>query len=57
MLTSIAGSKQKGDDLEVVIRYVKNDLFAKVKFIYDPKIDLAEWEEIFTQNTRESAKI
>ncbi len=41
MSSSIAVSKQRRDDLEVVIKYVKNDLFAKVKFIYDPKVDLA----------------
>ncbi len=41
MSSSIAVSKQRRDDLEVVIKYVKNDLFAKVKFIHDPKVDLA----------------
>ena len=34
-------SRQKEDDLEVVVKYVKDDLFAKVKFIYDPNDSLA----------------
>ena len=48
MSVSITGSKQKRDDLEVVIKYVKNELFAKVKFIYDPKVDLAVGGKIYT---------
>jgi hypothetical protein len=52
MLTSIAGSTQKTDDLDVVIRYVKNDLFAKVKFIYDPTVDLALGGKICTDYKR-----
>jgi hypothetical protein len=52
MSTSIAGSKQKKDDLEVVIKYVKNDLFAKVKFIYDPKVDLAVGGKIYLDYER-----
>ncbi len=52
MSSSTAGSKQKKDDLEVVIKYVKNDLFAKVKFIYDPKVDLAVGGKIYTDYKR-----
>jgi hypothetical protein len=48
MSNSIAGSKQKREDLEVVIKYVKNDLFAKVKFIYDAKVDLAVGGKIYS---------
>ena len=33
--------KQRRHDLEVVVRHVKEDLLANVKFIYDPKLDLA----------------
>jgi hypothetical protein len=33
--------KQRREDLEAVVKHVKDDLFAKVKFIYDPKVDLA----------------
>lgn len=53
MSTSIAGSnKQKRDDLEVVIKYIKDDLFAKVKFIYDPEVDLAVGGKIYTDYKR-----
>jgi hypothetical protein len=52
MSTSIAVSKQKRDDLEVVIKYIKDDLFAKVKFIYDPKVDLAVGGKIYTDYKR-----
>jgi hypothetical protein len=52
MLSSIAVSKQRRDNLEVVIKYVKNDLFAKVKFIYDPKVDLAVGGKIYTDYKR-----
>jgi hypothetical protein len=52
MSNSIAGSKQKRDDLEVVIKYVKNDLFAKVKFIYDAKVDLAVGGKIYSDYQR-----
>jgi hypothetical protein len=41
MPTQIAVSKQKRDNLEAVFRCAKADLFAKVKFIYDQKADLA----------------
>jgi hypothetical protein len=44
---SIAMSKQRKADLEVVVKYVKEDLFPKVKFIYDPKVDLALEGKIF----------
>jgi hypothetical protein len=47
MSTSMAGSKQKRDDLEVVVKYMKDDLFAKVKFIYDTKGDLAVGGKIY----------
>ena len=39
--------KQRRHDLEVVVRYVKEDLFANVKFIYDPKLDLAVGGRIY----------
>jgi hypothetical protein len=52
MSTSIAVSKQKRDDLKVVIKYVKDDLFAKVKFIYDTKVDLAVGGKIYTDYKR-----
>ena len=41
METEVACSRQRRDDLEVVVRYVKEVLFERVKFIYDPKEDLA----------------
>jgi hypothetical protein len=41
METQVAAGKQKREDLEVVVRCAKEDLFANVKFIYDPKVDLA----------------
>ena len=40
MSSAMADSRQKEDELDVVIKYIKDDLFAKVKFIYDPKVDL-----------------
>jgi hypothetical protein len=40
-------AKQRKADLEVVISYIKEDLFPKVKFIYDPKVDLALEGKIF----------
>ena len=52
MSTSISGNKQKREDLEVVVKYVKNDLFAKVKFIYKPKVDLAVGGKIYTDYKR-----
>jgi hypothetical protein len=53
MSTSIAGgSKQKKDELEVVIKYIKDDLFAKVKFIYDPEVDLAVGGKIYADYKR-----
>ena len=52
MSTSIAGSKQKKDDLEVVVKYIKNDLCAKAKFIYDAKVDLAVGGKIYTDYKR-----
>ncbi len=52
MSTSISGNKQKREDLEVVVKYVKNDLFAKVKFIYDPKVDLAVGGKIYSDYER-----
>jgi hypothetical protein len=45
--TSIAMSKQRKADLEVVAKHVKEDLFPKVKFICDPKVDLALEGKIF----------
>jgi hypothetical protein len=48
MRTSLIGaSKQNKCDLEVVIKYIKDDLFAKVKFIYDPAVDLQVGGKIY----------
>ena len=48
MTTSPTGaSKQNKDDLDVVIKYIKDDLFSKVKFIYDPTVDLAVGGKIY----------
>ena len=47
MDTTIVVSKQKKADLEVVVKYIKEDLFAKVKFLYDPKVDLAVGGKIY----------
>ncbi len=52
MATLLAVNKQKREDLEVVVRYVKEDLFPKVKFIYDPKVDLAVGGKIYTDYKR-----
>jgi hypothetical protein len=52
MLASIVVSKQKRDDLEVVIKCVKDDLFEKVKFIYDAKVDLAVEGKIYADYKR-----
>jgi hypothetical protein len=52
MATQLAVSKQKRDDLEVVVRYIKEDLFPKVKFFYDPKVDLAVGGKIYTDYKR-----
>jgi hypothetical protein len=41
MSASNPEKRQEKADLEAVVRYVKNDLFTKVKFLYDPKADLA----------------
>ena len=49
---TIAINKQKKADLEVVIRYIKDDLFPKVKFIYDPKVDLALGGKIYADYKR-----
>ena len=35
MSTSQANAKQKEDDLGLIVKYIKNDLYLKVKFIYD----------------------
>ena len=48
MAITIAVTRQMGDDIEVVVKYVKNDLYEKVKFIYDPKVDLAVNGLIYT---------
>jgi hypothetical protein len=39
--TNTGISKQKKHDLEVVVKYIMDDLFAEVKFLYDPIVDLA----------------
>ncbi len=53
MSNSLAGvGKQKREDLEVVIKHAKVDLFAKVKFIYDPKVDLAVGGKIYADHKR-----
>jgi hypothetical protein len=35
-----ASSRQKAEDLDLIVRYVKKNLFPKVKLIYDQKVDL-----------------
>jgi hypothetical protein len=42
-----APSNQRREDLEVVIRHVKEDLFPNVKFLYEPKLDLAVGGKIY----------
>jgi hypothetical protein len=39
MDNTIAVSKQKKANLEVVIKHAKDDLFAKAKLIFEPKVD------------------
>ena len=34
-------------DLQVLVRFVKNVLFYKLKFAYDPKVDLVEGSPIW----------
>jgi hypothetical protein len=41
METQIATGKQKREDLEVVARHAKEDLFVNVKFICDQRVELA----------------
>ena len=41
MTSILTERRQREEDLDVVVRYIKEDLFAKVKFLYDPKADLA----------------
>jgi len=41
MTTLITASNQKKEDEKVIIEYIKDELFAKVKFIYGEKEDLA----------------
>ncbi len=52
MATLLAVSKQKREDLEAAVRCVKEDLFPKVKFIHDPKVDLAVGGKIHTDHKR-----
>ena len=52
MENRIAVNKQMKADLEVVVKYIKDDLFAKVKFIYDPKVDLAVGGKIYKDYER-----
>ena len=47
MSTSQANAKQKEDDLGLIVKYIKNDLYPKVKFIYDAKVDLAVGGKIY----------
>jgi hypothetical protein len=44
---AIAMSKQRKANLEAVVKHAKEDLFPKVKHIYDPKVDLALEGKIF----------
>jgi hypothetical protein len=37
----------KREDLELLVKYVKSDLFPSVKFIYDAKVDLAVGGRIY----------
>ena len=48
-------NRQKKEDQDVVIKYIKEDLFPKVKFMYAPD-DLAVGGRI-TMITRTSARI
>ena len=58
MAAQIVVSTQKRDDMEVVIKYIKEDLvFVKVKSSLMIQKLIWRWEERFTQITRESAKI
>jgi hypothetical protein len=53
MSTSIVCvGKQRRDDLEAVVKHAKDDLFAKVKFICDPKVELAVGEKIHEDHKR-----
>jgi hypothetical protein len=40
IMSASATLKQRKEDEETIIKYVKNDMFPIVKFIYDEKIDL-----------------
>jgi hypothetical protein len=46
MSTSMASSQQRRAEMEVVIKYIKDDLFARVKFLYDAS-DLAVGGKIY----------
>ena len=39
-MSSVLEARQRKDDLEVIVTYIKMDLYPKVKFIYDVKKDL-----------------
>ena len=48
MAAQIAVNKQKRDNLEVVIKYIKEDIFAKVKCINDPKVHWAVGGKLYS---------
>ena len=40
-------SRQNAEDLVLLVHYIKNDLYPKVKFIYNPEVDLAVTGKIY----------
>jgi hypothetical protein len=52
MDNSTAVSKQKKANLEVFIKRVRDDLFAKLKFIHEPEADLALEGEIHSEHQK-----
>jgi hypothetical protein len=45
--TSHANEKQEKEDLALIVKYIKNDLYPKVKFIYNARDDLAVTGRIY----------
>ena len=44
----VVSDRRKDDDIKVIIKYVKVDLFSKIKFIYDTKKDWEVGGRIYT---------
>ena len=40
-------SRQNAEDLVLLVNYIKNNLYPKVKFIYNPEVDLAVTGKIY----------